>query len=76
MAEICLAITHFCGDGGCQQSEERRANMICRDDTCQRCEPGDELRHTCRDGQQVPWCRCDAGGVLCVPDPEAACAAD
>ena len=38
------------------------------------CEPGETRTYTCRFGDTVEWCVCDAGGAWdCLPDPEVLC---
>ena len=37
------------------------------------CLEGQERRHTCPDGSEVPWCKCENGRWACVADPSIAC---
>lgn len=76
VAEVCVRTTPVCADERCDAAVVEHANQYCRDGECGRCEPGDEVRWTCPGGQTVPWCRCDAGGILCIDEPSAACAED
>lgn len=75
--ETCVGSTPVCVFGDhCEVAENPVANQFCREGTCQRCQPGDEVRWNCPDGNSVAWCRCDAGGILCRDDPSGDCAAE
>ncbi len=73
MGEVCVAGTPRCAGGRCEVVETPSPNLYCRDGACARCQPGDVVEWSCPDGGLVPWCRCDAGGVLCIDDPSGAC---
>ncbi len=75
-AEVCITTTPLCVDERCDEAEQAANNQFCRDGGCGPCQPGDEVLWTCPGGLMVPWCRCDAGGILCVNEPSAACAED